>query len=319
MTPRGNKQWNKQWGDQRNEQRDEHRDEQQQPEGSRRWARSPWGRPLVMIVALAAFGALAGLLNSAADATPVTGLLSGVATAALAVGLYRWLVRRLEDRDPAELRVGDARSGLRQGALIGLGAFAVTITVIAMTGSYHLDGWGSFGGALTTLGLMCCVAVTEELIFRGVVFRFLEEKAGTWGALVASGIIFGLVHLVNPEATLWGAFAIAIEGGLLLAAAYAATRSLWLPIGLHLGWNMAVGGIFGTTVSGSAAGLGSLLEATVTGPEAITGGSFGPEAGVVAILVCLIPTTLFLRHAKRRGRVYARHGSAVTPATSRRA
>lgn len=287
------------------------KNEQRTDPGKNRWARSSWGRPLVMIIALVAFSAVVGPVNSAADATPVTALLFGVLTAALAVGLYRWLIRRLEDRDPVELRVSDARSGLRRGVLIGLGAFAVTITVIAMTGGYHLDGWGSFGGALTTLGLMCCVAVTEELIFRGVVFRLLEEKAGTWAALAASGGLFGLVHLVNPEATLWGAFAIAVEGGLLLAAAYAATRSLWLPIGLHLGWNMAVGGIFGTTVSGSAAGLGSLLEATVTGPEAITGGSFGPEASIIAILVCLIPTTLFLRHAKRRGRLYARGGSAL--------
>ncbi|MFF3753131.1 CPBP family intramembrane glutamic endopeptidase [Streptomyces sp. NPDC002018] len=283
--------------------------------GARRWARSPWGRPVVVIVALAVFSALAGLVNGAADATPVTGLLFGVLTAALGIGLYRWLVRRLEDRDPRELRMADARSGVRQGALIGLGGFAVTITVIAMTGGYRVDGWGSFGGALTTLGLMCCVAVTEELIFRGVVFRLLEEHAGTWGAMAASGLIFGLVHLVNPQATLWGAFAIGIEGGLLLAAAYAATRTLWLPIGLHLGWNMAVGGIFGTTVSGSAAGLGSLLEATVSGPEAITGGSFGPEAGVVAILVCLILTALFLRHAKRRGRLYARGDRARPTAT----
>ncbi|MFE4176816.1 CPBP family intramembrane glutamic endopeptidase [Streptomyces sp. NPDC056909] len=271
---------------------------------------------MVVIVALAVFSVLAGLVNSVADATPVTGLLFGVVTAALGIGLYRWLVRRLENRDPHELRVADARAGVRQGALTGLAAFTVTISVIAMTGSYHVTGWGSFGGALTTLGLMCCVAVTEELIFRGVVFRFLEEHAGTWGAMAASGLIFGLVHLVNPEATVWGAFAIGIEGGLLLAAAYAATRTLWLPIGLHLGWNMAVGGIFGTTVSGSAAGLGSLLEAKVSGSEAITGGSFGPEAGVVAILVCLILTALFLRHAKRRGRLYAR-GDTPLPAATR--
>lgn len=282
----------------KNEQRTAGRDD--------RWTRSAWGRPLVMIVALAVFSALAGLVNSAADATPATGLLFGVLTAALAVCLYRWLIRRLEDRDAVELRVADARSGLRRGVLIGLGAFTATLTVIALTGGYHLDGCGSFGGALTTLGLMCCVAVTEELIFRGVVFRFLEEKAGTRAALAASGLLFGLVHLANPEATLWGAFAISIEGGLLLAAAYAATRSLWLPIGLHLGWNMAVGGIFGTTVSGSTADLGSLLDATVTGPQVLTGGAFGPEASAVAILICLIPTVLFLRHAKRRGRLYAR-------------
>jgi hypothetical protein len=53
---------------------------------------------------------------------------------------------------------------------------------------------------------------------------------------------------------------------------------------------------------------GSLLTASVSGPEALTGGAFGPEAGLVAIVVCLIPAILFLREAKRRDRFYTRPG-----------
>lgn len=167
-------------------------------------------------------------------------------------------------------------------------------------------GWGSFGGAVAALGLMSCVAVAEELVFRGALFRIVEEIAGTWGALVVSGVLFGVLHLVNPHATVWGAVSIAVEAGLLFGAVYAATRSLWLPIGLHLGWNFAEGGIFGTTVSGSAHGPASLLRATVSGPAALTGGEFGPEAGVVAILVCGVPAVLFLRLAAKRGRIHSR-------------
>jgi membrane protease YdiL (CAAX protease family) len=273
-----------------------------------RWE-SAWVRLPVLFVLLLAVDWLTSLINGAADATPVTGLLSGVATAGLALGAYVWLVRRLEGRrNPAELRPAEARSGLRTGALLGLGMFSLVIAVIAMGGGYHLEGWGTFGGALTTLGLMTCVAVTEELVFRGALFRILEEKTGTWGALAASGVLFGALHLVNPDATVWGALAVAIEAGLLFGAAYAATRSLWLPIGLHLGWNMAEGGVFGTTVSGSDVNHGSLFTASVSGPEALTGGAFGPEAGLVAIVVCLIPAILFLREAKRRDRFYTRPG-----------
>jgi membrane protease YdiL (CAAX protease family) len=155
---------------------------------------------------------------------------------------------------------------------------------------------------------MCSVAVTEELIFRGALFRILEEKTGTWGALAVSGLVFGGLHLFNRDATVWGALAIAIEAGLLFGAIFAATRSLWLPIGLHLGWNMAGAGIFGTTVSGTAGGPASLLQATMSGSPALTGGDFGPEGSVIAILLSIVPTVLFLMLAKRRGRLYGRGG-----------
>ncbi|TDD93003.1 CPBP family intramembrane metalloprotease [Actinomadura darangshiensis] len=246
-------------------------------------------------------------VNGAADATPLTALIAGVAAGGLALAAYTGLVRFLEGRrSPQELAPAQARLGLYRGIALGLGLFAATIALVAMVGGYHVHGWGSIGGALTTLGVMTGVSVVEELTFRGALFRVLEEKAGTWGALAVSGLAFGGLHLVNEDATLWGALAIAIEAGLMFGAVYAATRSLWLPIGLHLGWNMAEQGIFGTSVSGSGTGSGGLLDASVTGPQALTGGDFGPEASIFAILVCLVPTVLFLRAAKRRNRIHTR-------------
>ena len=91
------------------------------------------------------------------------------------------------------------------------------------------------------------------------------------------------MHLVNPDATLWGAIAIAIEAGCMLAACYAATRNLWVPIGLHFGWNFAAGGIFSTVVSGNGASQG-LLDATTSGPALLTGGDFGPEASLYTVV-----------------------------------
>jgi membrane protease YdiL (CAAX protease family) len=212
--------------------------------------------------------------------------------------------RLIERRDVAELARDGAAADLRRGTLIGIGLFAVSIGIIAMFGGYRA-GWGSIGVMITSFGLMCAVAAAEELIFRGVLFRIVEEMAGTWGALIVSALIFGALHLVNPDATVWGALAIAIEAGLMFGAAYAATRTLWLPIGMHLGWNFAEGGIFGVTVSGSH-GTPGLLKGTMSGSAVLTGGSFGPKASLVAILVCGIPTVLFLRLAARRGRIHPR-------------
>jgi membrane protease YdiL (CAAX protease family) len=144
---------------------------------------------------------------------------------------------------------------------------------------------------------MASVAVTEELLFRGVLHRILEQRAGSVIAIVVSSLFFGLTHLINGNATVWGTLAIAVEGGTMLAVAYTATRSLWLPIGLHFAWNFLQGGVFGTAVSGAESEPG-LLRTVLSGPDALTGGSFGPEAGLFALLCCLVTTALLLRRAK---------------------
>ncbi|WP_327392597.1 MULTISPECIES: type II CAAX endopeptidase family protein [unclassified Streptomyces] len=276
----------------------------------------PWLRPtgvrlVVMLVLFVAVGTLTGVVEASGEVHPVPALMSGAAVGAIALLLYGAVVRAMERRAATELATAAARPGLRTGILLGLGLFTVTIAVIALFGGYRVAGWGSVGGAVSMFGLMVSAAVTEEILFRGVVFRLVEELTGTWGALVISGLLFGVVHLVNPGATVWGAVAIAVEAGLMLGAAYAATRSLWLPIGLHLGWNLAAGGIFSTTLSGAAGGPTGLFDGAMSGNAALTGGTFGPEASVVAILVCGLPTLVFLRLARRRGRLLTRRQSAA--------
>lgn len=94
---------------------------------------------------------------------------------------------------------------------------------------------------IALLALALYSGVVEELVFRGVVFRVLEEWLGTWVALVLASLLFGGLHLTNPDATLWGAVAIALDAGTLLTACYVLIRRLWLAIGLHFGWNFLQG------------------------------------------------------------------------------
>jgi hypothetical protein len=160
---------------------------------------------------------------------------------------------------------------------------------------------------------MAAAAVTEELLFRGVLFRIVEERTGTWIALLLTGVVFGLMHLLNPDASLWGAIAIAIEAGFMLAACYAATRNLWVPIGLHFGWNFAAGGIFSVVVSGNGESKG-LLDATVSGPTLLTGGDFGPEGSLYTVAAGVLLTLVFMRLAHRRGHIVPRRGRAASAA-----
>ncbi|MFE2598497.1 CPBP family intramembrane glutamic endopeptidase [Streptomyces sp. NPDC059396] len=277
----------------------------QQGTTTRQWLRPAAVRLVLMLVVFAGVNAAAAGLTGAAGNSFWT-LPLGVVIAALALWAYIRAVRFTERRSADELRVADARAGLVHGTGWGVLLFTVTIGVIALFGGYRTAGWGSFVGFLAVLGLMCAVAVTEELLFRGVLFRIVEELAGTWGALAISAALFGLLHLINPNATFWGGLAIAVEAGLMFGAAYAATRSLWVPIGVHLGWNTAELGIFGTTVSGNDDTLVGLVHSTMSGPGALTGGAFGPEASIVAVLVCAVPTVLFLRAARRDGRILPR-------------
>lgn len=263
-----------------------------------RWLRPAGVRMVVLLVAFFALLLVAAQLESAAAGHAVFGLIVGAVVAAGAVLAYRALVGWLEQRPVEEMALGEARRGVLRGLGLGLLLFGVVIALIAMFGGYRIAGWGSAGGAIATFGIMCGVAVTEEILFRGVLFRLIQKWAGTAVALTVSGLLFGALHLFNPGATLWGALAIAVEAGVLLGAAYTVSRSLWLPIGLHLGWNFAESGLFGATDSGSAF-HGGLVRGVPHGADLISGGGFGPEASMFAILIGVAASIWLLRRSSR--------------------
>nr|WP_203606878.1 CPBP family intramembrane glutamic endopeptidase [Streptomyces sp. SID11385] len=261
------------------------------------------------ILAVVAISAAGGQALSGVKENPWLALPLGVLAVVLAVLVYRWVVGRTERRPVTELARHGARGALLRGALIGTVMFACVIANLFFLGDYEVHGYGSLSGALALLGFMAGAAATEELMYRGLLFRLVERGAGTYLALVVSGVVFGASHLLNENATLLGAVAIAIEAGGMLAAAYAATRSLWLPIGVHLGWNFAEAGIFGAEVSGSG-GTHGLLDVSISGPELITGGEFGPEASVYAVVIGALVMLAFLWLAHRRGHIVPRKRAA---------
>jgi membrane protease YdiL (CAAX protease family) len=225
------------------------------------------------------------------------------------------VVRWTERRAPEEVAGKGAVPAFGRGLVIGVAMFSAVIGNIAFNGAYHVEGLGSVEGAIGFVGFMAAAATTEELMFRGVLFRIIEQRLGTWIAMTLTGVLFGAFHLANPHASLWGAVAIMIEAGGMLAAAYAATRNLWVPIGLHFGWNFAAAGIFSTEVSGNGATEG-LLRSEISGPAFYTGGAFGPEASPPAITFGVLVTIVFLWLARRRGNIVPRRRSARAAATA---
>ncbi|SDE28553.1 CPBP family intramembrane glutamic endopeptidase [Streptomyces prasinopilosus] len=257
---------------------------------------------LSAVVVVAAIGAQA---VAAVESNPWLQLALGLLASVLAVLVYGWVVARTEHRPVTEVAREGAGAALGRGMLIGVAMFGAVITNIYVNAHYEINGLGSVSGAVGLAGFMAAASVTEELIFRGVLFRIIEERTGTWIALTLTGVLFGLSHLLNPHADLWGALAIAIEAGGMLAAAYAATRTLWVPIGLHFGWNFAAAGIFSTEVSGNNTPQG-LLDTMTSGPAWVTGGDFGPEGSVYAVLFGVLVMIGFMWLARRRGNLVPR-------------
>ncbi|GAB3966137.1 CPBP family intramembrane glutamic endopeptidase [Plantactinospora veratri] len=272
-------------------------------------------RVLKQILAVLAVSLVGSQAVVAVQGNPWLSLALGMATAVAAVLVYGWVVRRTERRDVTELARAGAGARIARGTLIGFAMFAAVIVNIALLGGYHVHGMGSVTGVVGLFGFMTAAAVTEELLFRGLLFRLVEERLGTWLSLLLTGVLFGLIHLLNPDASLWGATAIAIEAGFMLAACYAATRNLWVPIGLHFGWNFAAGGIFSVVVSGNGESKG-LLDATTSGPTLLSGGDFGPEGSLYTVVAGLVLTVVFLWLAHRRGRVVPRRRAVDAPAAS---
>ena len=270
----------------------------------RRWLRRL--RVPVLIVAMLLVTSGARGLNDLVVHNTILALVVGFGTALAALAAYIWLSRTVEGRQAVpELSAAGRWSGLAFGALIGFMAFTVTMGFISVFGGVHHISTGSFTGFLVGFAAMASVAVNEELLFRGVVFRIAEERFGTWIGLVIACLVFGLAHLVNGG-DLMGAISVGIQGGVVLTAAYIVTGNLWLAIGFHFAWDVTEGSIFSVANSGTHDEPIGLLHTTLSGSSALTGGSFGPEGGLVAPVVCLVVAFVMLRRAARMGNIRPR-------------
>lgn len=185
------------------------------------------------------------------------------------------------------------------GFLLGAVLIGVMIGVMWLAGWYRIRDVVWTDALLRAFVVFALVSVVEEVLARGLVFQWIERWAGTWWGLGVSSLAFGLLHVANPNASVRSGLAIALEAGVLLGAAYLVTRTLWFPIGIHWSWNLFEGPVFGTPVSGQD--TASLLQSSVRGPEAWTGGAFGPEGGWVAVIVGTLSGVLLLALAVRRG------------------
>jgi membrane protease YdiL (CAAX protease family) len=258
-----------------------------------------------MVIGFVAVTALPILIQLGSQAVvgsegPLADTITVLFATTAAMIAYYGFVHLIERRSVFELSRPYAFKELALGTLLGTGLFTITIGILWLLGYYQVSAVNAWSLMIPWLLIGIFSGVFEELLIRGVVFRIMEESLGTWIALVISALIFGAGHLGNPNATLWAGLAIAIEAGVMLAAAYVYTRRLWLPIGIHFAWNFVQGGIFGVAVSGNDAQ--GLLQSTPSGPTLLSGGEFGAEASIFAVIVCLAAGIFFVWKSHQQGK-----------------
>lgn len=268
----------------------------------RAW-RSPLARLLVFLLVLAlvrtGIAAMEGRWVEDHRGYSLLPWLNVLATAIFVLA-YVLLVRALEHRPAHEFGRRGWLPELAFGIALGAVLMTLIVVVLYLAGAYSPTAMQVPADVVGTLTLWMFVAVFEEIGLRAVIFRLVEEWLGSWTAIVVSAAAFGMLHMANPNANWAGAMGIALQSGVLYALVFMITRRLWAVIGIHFAWNLVEGTVFGLPVSGFE--FPGFVVPTVQGPAWLTGGTFGPEASVPALLVCGAAALLAFVVARRRGR-----------------
>lgn len=227
----------------------------------------------------------------------VVGLLFGVSL------LAAWICTRLRKESLASTgwRLDGRWAGeFAWGTLLGVGVMVLAAGLLWGVGgvTWELDPARSFRALSQGFVVFALVACWEENLFRGFVFQRLLDGVGAWPAQVILALFFGFAHWGNPgmhgATKLWATLDIALAA-VFLGLGYLRTRSLALPIGIHLGWNWTQGTVLGFGVSGTAAQHGWVRPVFHGRPEWVSGGAFGLEASVFGVIAVLVGIVLLWR------------------------
>jgi membrane protease YdiL (CAAX protease family) len=237
----------------------------------------------------------------------MAGMLAGVTLTVLLSAIFaNWLVLRIyQNLSLPALGLWWNRASaenLAYGMLGGIGAACLVLAPPLMAGAAHLASASerlSPGTPLFVILMLAAGAVGEELLFRGYGFQVLLAAFGPYATIVPVGVLFALMHSGNPNAN-WFGLANTAGFGILFGYAFLRTRDLWLPIGLHFGWNFTLP-LFGVNLSG--------LRMNITGHEMVwtagnlwSGGEYGPEASLLTSAVLFLLFVYLWKAPLRRQR-----------------
>lgn len=259
---------------------------------------------LGLVLSFASFIIAQQLVGKLLDLTSIDNnfrnFIKGIIASVFVIIGYILFYSKVEKRDITELSKKGIVKNIVFGILIGAAIQILTLFVISIPGQLQIVSVNPLSFVVTPLAVALSVAIFEEILLRGIIFRIAEEKLGSITALLLSALIFGGVHSMNPGSSIISSLCTSIVG-FIFGAAYVYSRSLWLPIAIHFSWNFVQSGIFGAVTSGNEK-TSSLLTTEISGPEIITGGAFGPEGTIQAVIlwsvVAIILSILIVKQNK---------------------
>lgn len=228
-----------------------------------------------------------------------TDAIVAIASVFFVATIYVRLSGSIEERTVLEFENKSSVSKILLGLAVGTSLVVTSILVVSALGYADVHYAGALKYSSDTVLPVLGAPVFEEILSRGVIFRITEQMFGSAIALAISSLFFGFAHFGNPGVTLQAQLGIAAGSGLLFGLAYILTRSLWLPIGMHAGWNFAEGDLLGCLDSGYP--VQGLFETRMHGNALVTGGSFGPEASLISLGLCLLCSLILLSHVREKG------------------
>jgi membrane protease YdiL (CAAX protease family) len=229
------------------------------------------------------------------------GILTIAAMFTAYIAIMKWYEKRSVNELSPKFVIKDGLSGI----LAGAGMVSVVFAILWLAGAWYIISVGSISAMIVPVIWVFVLALWEELIFRGVIYRILEEWLGTILALVLSAAFFGGLHIFNDNADLLSVLS-ATSGGLLMGALYSLTGRLWIPIFFHASWNLTQA-IFGSVVSGSDL-FGTYFVSVREGPEWLTGGLFGVENSLITVSLMFMVVAIIFLYMKKQSLFLARGG-----------
>lgn len=186
------------------------------------------------------------------------------------------------------------------GFLIGLAMMSIIVLILFPFGYITVEknpiqpvGVSAIASVLVILFGWIIQGATEEIVTRGWLLNVLSTKYNIGVGLLISSTLFGLMHLTNPNVNYIAVINIILVG-LFYGLYVIKTNDLWAVCGMHSAWNFAQGNIFGFKVSGLDVSVGSLIDLNLVGSDFVTGGIFGPEAGITATFILLASIGILL-------------------------
>jgi len=216
---------------------------------------------------------------------------------------YVYCFRLLERRVVTEMSLRHLPREAGIGLATGFAAIGGIFLVIFLAGGYSSGPAHPGLPVLFTIVSITMLAFLEEVLFRGVLYRILEEWLGTVMALLLSALLFGLMHIPNVAATPLG-IASAVFGGAMVGMLFTWTRRLWVPTFFHTAWNLGQVTLVGK-VSGTEDFVG-LFHGRLEGPRLLVGSAFGVEDSLLGVIVPLAIFLVLFVLAHRRGRLVSR-------------